>query len=283
MGNFLTTTSPNPPVQDTNFTLSITDEFEEGSGTFQNSYGPYTLTLTGNTVYTSDDYAITNNGNTITFGGTTPINIPESGSITIRVEDDYSTTHSGSSNNIFNDSITLDPICYAEGTLILCLIDGIEKYVKVEELKKGMLVKTYNPEKLEYKKIFGVSKSFMCPSKSHMLSKLFVLRKNKMGENMPFEDLYMTGGHSYLVDSIEDESTLQFMEQCNPVFGAKIHDKYKMLTAFGKECEESKNYDPVVTYHFALEHEHEFGQYGVYANGALSESMSIHFFNKRKT
>ena len=102
-----------------------------------------------------------------------------------------------------------------------------------------------------------------------------------MGKNIPFEDLYITGGHSYLVDEIKDQKTLEFMEQCNPVFGAKIYNKYKLLSAFGEHCELTNKLEPVITYHFALEHEHEFGQHGVYANGALSETMSLHFYKKR--
>ena len=32
--------------------------------------------------------------------------------------------------------------CFLEGSTILCEVDGVEKYVSVEELKKGTLVKT---------------------------------------------------------------------------------------------------------------------------------------------
>jgi hypothetical protein len=280
MGNFLTTTVPSPAIQDTDFTLSITDEFTESGGTFL--YPPFKLTLAG--TYISTDFVVTNNFHTITFGGTIPINIPVSGTIPVLVEDDFLISEGGPSNNTFEDTITMDAICYAEGTRILCLIDGNEKYVNVEELKKDMLVKTYNPHKDEYKKMVGISKSLLYPSKTHKLSKIHMLKKNKLGENLPFEDLYVTGGHSYLVDSINDKHTLEFMEQCNPVFGAKIHDKYKLLTAFSDEWNNVNMMDKSITiYHFALEHEHEFGQYGVYANGILSETMSLHFFKKRKT
>jgi hypothetical protein len=33
-------------------------------------------------------------------------------------------------------------------------------------------------------------------------------------------------------------------------------------------------------YHLALENESEFGEYGIFANGLLTESCNIHFFKK---
>lgn len=233
--------------------------------------------------YISTDYEVTNSNNTITFGGTTPINIDEVGSISVLIEDDYANTQGRPSNNTFEDTITLDAICYVVGTDILCLIDGVEKYVKVENLEKGTLIKVYNQHKDEYVKAYNVSKSKIFPSRTHKQSKIFVLKKDRLGENKPYQDLYVTGGHSYLVDEIKDENIMRFMHNCNPEFGAAVHDKYKLLVSMSDEWEEYDSTEPTTIYHFALECDHEFGQYGVYANGILSESMSLFFFKKRKS
>jgi hypothetical protein len=173
-------------------------------------------------------------------------------------------------------------MCYAKGIEILCLVNGKETYIKIENLKKDMTVKIYNPNKNEYKKVFGVSKSIIYPSLTQNLAKMYLLKKNKLGENNPHKDVYVTGGHSYLVNEIKDDNVMRFMINCNPTFGAAIHDKYKLLVSMSNEWEPVNSTDPFTIFHFALECEQEFGQYGVYANGTLNETMCLFFFKKRK-
>jgi hypothetical protein len=281
MGNFVTTTNPEFPQQNENFTLSVTDEFTEGGGTFKNENEyEYTLTLAG--IHMITNYTISNGGNTITFGTTTPINIDATGSISVSIEDNYSTIDLDASNNILNsENIEMNGVCYARGTEILCLVNKIETNVKIEDLQDDMLVKIYNPTKNEYKKIFGMCSSTLHPSKKNKLLNIYVLKKNKLGENNPFKDLYVTGGHSYLVDEIKDEETKQFMHNCNPTFGLEIHDKYKLLVSMSDDWEATGSTKPTDVFHFALECDKEFDQYGVYANGILSETMCLFFLKKQ--
>lgn len=281
MGNFVTTTNPSTPVQDTGFTLTITDDFTEDGGMFQDTYEPYTLTLAGTYVYTTGNYTIAVDGNSITFGTTTEINIPLSGEITMVVNDDSAIQLGTPTNNIWIDTIDLDPICYVEGSEILCLIDGKEKYVKVEDLTEGTLIKIYLPEKENtYKKMVGITKSTMHPSKSHKVSKIFVLRKDKLGEELPYKDLYVSGAHSYLVDELKEGKELDTMIKFCGRTGLMLYDKYKLMVSISDEWEELDDRNPFTLYHFALEHENEYAHYGVYANGILSESMNIFNLNK---
>lgn len=270
MGNFIITTHPSLPIEDINFTLTITDSFVENGGMIQSIYEPYQLTLAD--TYVVNDYTIVDD-NTLRFNG---INIPVSGSIPIKITDSYSTTHGGETNNIWNDTITIDSVCYVEGTEILCLIDGEEKYVKIEDLTKGILVKTYISEtKCDYKKMAGSRKSTIYPSKTHNNSKIYVLKKNKLGKGKPYKDLYVTGAHSYLVDEINDDIKLEKMKCLFGKARSKLYNKYKLLVSYSEEWENTGYVNPFTLYHFALENSNIYDHYGVYANGILSESMNI--------
>lgn len=278
MGNFITTTNISP-VQDTNFTLTITDEFTEGDGMIQDTYEPYTLTLAGIYTYTSPNYTI--GTNSITFGTVTPINIPVSGTISVVVNDDSINQIGTSTNNIWNDTITIDPICYVEGTEILCLINEKEEYIKIEDIKKGTLIKIYSPgTESRYKKMEGIAKSTLYPSKSHARSKIFVLRKDKLGKEMPYKDLYVSGAHSYLVDKLKEGEQLNTMIKFCGRTGLMLQDKYKLIVSLSEEWEELNDTKTYILYHFALESDNLYDHYGVYANGIISESMNIFNLNK---
>ncbi len=153
--------------------------------------------------------------------------------------------------------------CYNEGTNILCLIDGVEKYVKIESLKNGDLVKTYkngyNEIELIGKKTFknNIHKNLQCMYK--------------------IDDLYVTGGHYILVDEQPDATK-------NPIFynlNLKIKDKYCVLACDYEKATKMMDDNAYTIYHLVLKGDET--QYGIYVNnGFLSESTSKEHFISSK-
>jgi hypothetical protein len=154
--------------------------------------------------------------------------------------------------------------CFVEGSEILCVINNEEEYVKIEDLKIGDSVKTYNnsPKKISYilKNTFKNDKSYS------QICKL---------SNYPNQtkDLFLTGGHSILVDELTQEQK----EKTEKVWGQprKIDDKYLLLAFIDENAEKIEDEKEYNVYHIALENEDKHGQYGIYVNGILSETMSL--------
>jgi len=159
--------------------------------------------------------------------------------------------------------------CFVEGSEILCIVDGEEKYVKVEDLSLGDLVKTYNnePKKIE-----------------HIMKHSFVNDKSKSqickisGRPNQTKDLFLTGGHSLLVDELTEEQEKETVAIWKGL--KKIDDKFLLLCFVDNSNEKVEDEQSYNLYHFVLENEDAKGQYGVYANGILTESISKHEYLK---
>jgi hypothetical protein len=274
MGNFVTTTNPSTPVQNTNFTLTITDAFVEDSGMFQAIYEPYVLTLAS--TYEFTDYTIVD-GNTLRFND---VNVPVSGTLAMEVHDGFAAAYSGNSNNTWTDTINLDPICYVAGTKITCQ-DGD---VNVEDLQPGMMVKVLDAEgRPGYRAVVGSMSSVMYCSKSHNYSKVYCLPKGALGENLPFQDLFVSGAHSYLVKDIGDEGLKAkmagFFGADRATLGGGL---YKLVVSYSPQWHVAEGIAQAQLHHFALEHENELDHYAILANGVWSESMNLNNLRMRQ-
>jgi hypothetical protein len=94
------------------------------------------------------------------------------------------------------------------------------------------------------------------------------------------EDLYITGCHSILEFPISEEQTQQITKHLGKVF---VTDKKYRLPACVDHRAEPWNSEGVYTiWHFALEHDNEIMNYGVYANGGLLvETCNIRFLKNK--
>jgi hypothetical protein len=165
----------------------------------------------------------------------------------------------------YNDEIP----CFNEGSKILCFKDNEEEYIPIQNIKKGDLVKTY---KHGFQRVEIIGKKKMCNlNSSKKEDRMYRLSK----ENYPelFEDLYTTGYHSILVNNLTDEQIEKTREIVSMLF--KTDDKYRLIASLDPKAEEITEEGEYTIYHFALEHEDIFMNYGVYANGLLVESNSI--------
>ena len=167
-----------------------------------------------------------------------------------------------------------DPSCFNEGTQILCLNKELkDEYVKIEELRKGDLVKCY---KGGYRRIDMIGKGSMINNRDNWKSCMYKMSKTE--ENGLIEDLIVTGGHSILVDELGE-----YKEGNEEGFGCKsaimIDDKYLLLASVSPSFEKVEDSNVYTYYHFVVENDGDDSKsYGVWGNGVLTESMSKEYF-----
>lgn len=162
---------------------------------------------------------------------------------------------------------TSNEYCFNKGTKILCIVDDIEQYIPIEQLKNGDLVKTYLHG---YRKIDNVMRSIFKNDTSYFQKSMYKMSKR---DNM-LDDLIVTGGHSILVDSYDSD---EVKNEHKHLFGGEldpIDDKFLLLAGKSKLFEQIQGDELFDIYHLCLEGdtpEHD-KRYGIWANGVLTES-----------
>ena len=167
--------------------------------------------------------------------------------------------------------VDVPAVCFKEGTKILCRLSRTEeKYVPIEKIKDNMYVKTY---KHGYKRAKFIVKNEIYNSSKITINKLYRMKKTK--ENKLLEDLYITGSHAVLYDTISGINQFKMNKLIDKMeldYEYKIDDKYKLIAYFDNNFEEVKEEGYVNIYHLVLENNHKKLNYGIYANGILVES-----------
>jgi hypothetical protein len=164
-----------------------------------------------------------------------------------------------------------NPTCFNIGTKILYINSALtEEYIAIENLKVGDTVKCY-PNYSRRISLIGTSSMVNNPIRP--LCCMYKLAKNV--DKGILEDLIVTGGHSVLVDDLDDhkDSMLQFYGILN-----KIEDKYLLLACVSKDFEKLENTETYNYYHLVLESEDNDSHYGIWANGVLTETISKNCF-----
>jgi hypothetical protein len=178
----------------------------------------------------------------------------------------YSSNAIAASSNNTGVYYTSTPLCFEKNVEILCLIDGVEQYVKVCEITIDMLVKTY---KQGYKKVTNMKKFNYNPlNKNTELECLYKMKDS---------NIIVTGGHSILEDELSEK---QKNNKFN--FHHKIEDKHLVLACLSDKFEKITENNGYELCHIVLENENKNGHYGIYiTNDVLSESCSENIFNTR--
>jgi len=154
--------------------------------------------------------------------------------------------------------------CFKEGTTILCLIDEVETQVPVEQLKKGTLVKTSLDG---YKPVVLVGKgTLQNPGHTERTeNRLYKCSPSKYPSLT--EDLFITGCHSILEYSLSDKEKEDTIQRLGRLF--VTDKKYRLMACVDERAEPWNSEGPYAIRHFALDHQDETMNYGVYANGGL--------------
>lgn len=184
--------------------------------------------------------------------------------------------------NIMELTLTVNnPVCYLEGTKILCYIDNKDQYIPIQNITKDTLVKTY---KYGYKKVINITKLNLdkYDTSNNIINKLYVMKKDKNKDLI--EDLYITGAHSILVKKIPAKNIELIKKKSNGYRLHQIKDKY-LYPAYANDKFELVNYNDdktintdskyYIIYHLVLENNDIYKNYGIWANGILSESLPI--------
>jgi hypothetical protein len=163
--------------------------------------------------------------------------------------------------------------CFIKGTYILT----DKGYILIENLKKGMLIQTF---KNGFVPLFliGNKEIYNNHNIEFPLNRLYKYPNGSYLEL--FDDLIITGGHSILIDKFESEK--QKMDNDN-IFGCTtplIDGKHCLLSCNDEKAVLYEKEGVFTIYHLALENNDEFGKYGIFANGLLTESCEIDFLKK---
>ena len=177
------------------------------------------------------------------------------------------------------DSYFLYPAapCFLEGTTVLCQVDGIEQYIPVEGLTKGTLVKTclngYKPLVL-----LGKGSIHNPGTDDRTENRLYKCSTSKYPQLT--QDLFITGCHSILEFPITEKQKKDTIDHLGELFVTE--KKYRLIACVDERAEPWNSEGMYTIWHFALEHENERKNYGVYVNGGLLvESCSIHFLKNK--
>ena len=187
---------------------------------------------------------------------------------------DYANVKIAVSSRMTNDSLTndselLDPICFVKGTKILCIQDNSEVYIPIEDLTTDHYVKTYHHgyKKILFIKQFPLINTTRSPvTKKQKINKIYKLAKEDYEEL--FEDLYVNGGHSILVDTLTEEENRINLK----LFGGykKIGDKIRLLSYINQKAIPIND-----DYRYEMYHISTGKEEGIYANGILTESFNL--------
>ena len=154
--------------------------------------------------------------------------------------------------------------CFREGTKILCEVDGKEEYVRVEEMRNGTLVKTSRDG---FKKVVVIAKGTVENPGTSERTENRLYKCSPSNYPALTEDLFITGCHSILEYPITEKQKEDTIKHLGKLF--VTDNKYRLMACVDERAEPWASEGTYTIYHFALEHEDDGMNYGVYANGGL--------------
>lgn len=167
--------------------------------------------------------------------------------------------------------------CFLEGTTVLCVVNGEEKYIPVQDIRKGTLVKT---SKDGYRKVhnIGYSTIYNSGNRERIENRLYIAKKGTYPELT--DDLVITGAHSILVDTLTDVQKEKTKKSLGKIYVTS--KKYRLMAFIDERAEPWNVEGNHIIWSFALENTDIFMNYGIYVNGGLLvETTSIRFLRDK--
>ena len=184
------------------------------------------------------------------------------------------TNNTFTAGSLTGESFDSNP-CFREDSKILCFSQNKQMYKRVQDLRKGDLVVTAKHGLVPIYKV-GTSEFFNPGTDERIANRLYKCSPAKYPSL--FEDLYITGCHSILVDSITN-----VQRECTEAILGKIFltdNKFRLIACLDEKAEPYNKHENTRIYHIALEHANDFMNYGIYANGLLVESCSKRYLSE---
>ncbi len=167
--------------------------------------------------------------------------------------------------------------CFLVGSKILCQVDGVEKYVPVEELRKGTLVKTSLDG---FKAVVEIGTGLLQNPGDDARIENRLYKCSPANYPALTEDLYITGCHSILEFPLTEKQKEDTIQRLGKLF--VTDKKHRLMACVDERAEPWASAGTYTIYHFALEHADDGMNYGVYANGGLLvETCSIRSLKTR--
>ena len=167
--------------------------------------------------------------------------------------------------------------CFLEGTTILCNVNNQDVYMPIEEIVNGTLVKTSING---YKKVVAIGNASIQNTNTDERKQERLYKCTPANYPELKEDLYITGCHSILVDSLTEKEREDTIKHVKKIF--VTDNKYRLMACVDKRAEPWQSEGTYTIWHFALENENVKMNYGVYANGGLLvETASINYMNNK--
>ena len=171
--------------------------------------------------------------------------------------------------------------CFKTGTTVLCKVNGEDKYVNVKNINTNMEVKTY---KHGYKRVqyIGFRDLLYDDTNVNTIQGLYKCSKEKYPELT--EDLIITGCHSLLIDNINKELYEKIIKTQDRLY--LTDDKIRLISFLDERSIAWNRFGNYTIWHFSLEHENSYMNYGVYVNGGLlvescSRNIIINYSNMK--
>jgi len=238
-----------------------------------------TITINGSSVLVNGTYTAIARTSSVNVAVTpTDLRYVKSITGTTNLKDDLNVITITMSDGTINVYVMVLRNCFLEGTKILCYIDNEEKYIPVEQMKEGTLVKTFLNGYIPVHTI-GHSKIYNPANKLRGENRLYKRTKKHYPEIT--EDLIITGCHSVLVDV--DRITPEVRQKTMDLFKHETmatDTKYRLLTCLDELADPYEVEGTFPIWHFALDHYDIYMNYGVYANGLLVETCSINMMRE---
>ena len=186
----------------------------------------------------------------------------------------YSIAASGNTGLFY----TPTALCLNNDTKILCFtVDG-EKYVPIQDLREGDLVKSYLHG---YRKIKCIGKNSMINKPSIWNQSMWKMEKTDTNDLI--EDLIMLGGHSLLVDTLSDEMKEIYKEKWHEGLVSTIDGKVLLIAGLSGLFTQLEDTGIYTYYQLTLDNEGDLDKrFGIWANGVLVETPSETQFNLGK-
>lgn len=161
--------------------------------------------------------------------------------------------------------------CFLQGTRILRWNPDncSEEYIRVEALKRGDLIKT---SRTGYKSISIIGHARLLNPSSDANT------KNRLYRFPEFEDLCITGDHCTLLYDVDDAKLEQIKDYMGKIYVTE--GNYRVPACLDDRAKPYTKSGPATIWHFALEHDDPYANYGIYANGLLVESSSLRYMSK---
>ena len=247
----------------TNFTIP-TKNYTDASFTITNP----SSNSTGTFSYSSSDTNVaTISGNAITIlsAGTSIITATQAST------NNYN-TGTISTTFLVNSRIP----CFKHDTKILCFKEGREFYMNIQDIRNGDLVKTLDHGYLPVNMI-GKRDIYHPASQERIKSQLYKCSQSEYPEI--FEDLIITGCHCVLIDDfVNEEQRKKTFEVYGDIYVTE--SKYRLPSCIDERASVYENPGTYTIYHFALENDDYYMNYGIYANGLLVETSSKRYMKE---